>query len=268
MMWWQDFYPQATIFTNGSFSLRWYGLILVTAIIVAAIYAFRVFRKNQLLNWAKFEDLIFYLIIFSLVGARLGHVFYSWPYYSHNLIAVFKVWQGGISIQGAILFGVLTLFWWCKKHAYKFYELSDVLAISLVLGQAIGRWGNYFNQELYGRPSDAWLSIPISVENRFFPYYEFSHYQPVFFYESILNLCLFLILHQLYKLFADKKGLVTWVYLGSYGLIRFVMEFIRIDETMLIGNWRLPQVLSLALCLFSLIWIIFKYLRPLPKSEK
>ncbi len=154
-MWWHNSLPQATIFTIGEVSIRWYGLILVSGIALAAVYAGRVFIKRNLLNWSQFEDLIFYLIIFSLVGARIGHVLYSWPYYSYNFLDILKIWQGGISIQGATLAGVLTLFWWCKKHSYRFYELSDVLVASLALGQALGRWGNYFNQELYGKPSDA-----------------------------------------------------------------------------------------------------------------
>lgn len=267
-MWWQEFLPPANIFSIGEVSLRWYGLILVSAIIIASIYAGHVFIKRNLLDFSKFEDLVFYLIIFSLIGARLGHVAYSWSYYHYNLVDIVKIWQGGISIQGAILFGIVTLYWWCRKHSYKFYDLSDVLVVSLALGQSIGRWGNYFNQELYGQPSRAWFSIPIAIENRFFPYYEFSHYQPVFFYESVLNLLLFIILHQLRKVFQDKKGLITWIYLGSYGAIRFMMEFIRIDQAMLIGVWRLPQVLSLILFLFSLIWICLKYLKPLPKFNK
>jgi phosphatidylglycerol:prolipoprotein diacylglycerol transferase len=267
-MWWHNFLPQATIFTIGQVSIRWYGFILVSSIILAAIYAGRTFIKRNLLNWSQFEDLIFYLIIFSLIGARVGHVLYSWPYYSHNFSDIIKIWQGGVSIQGAILAGVLTLFWWCKKHAYKFYILSDVLVVSLALGQALGRWGNYFNQELYGKPSDAWFTIPIAMENRFFPYYDFTHFQPVFFYESILNFLVFAILHVLRQLFVDKQGLVTWVYLGSYGFIRFIMEFIRIDDTMLIGTWRLPQVFSLALFLLALFWVYFKYIRALPKMKK
>lgn len=267
-MWWHNFLPQATIFTIGPISLRWYGLILVSAMLGAAYYAYRVFSRQGLLVWKQFEDLIFYLIIFSLLGARLGHVLYTWPYYSQNLGDIIKIWQGGISIQGAILAGIITLLWWSKKHGFKFYDLSDVLVVSLALGQAIGRWGNYFNQELFGRPTQAWWGIPIAWENRFYPYYQFSHFQPVFFYESILNLLVFIGLHFLRKVFSDLKGLVTWIYLAAYGLIRFVLEFIRIDEAMLIGSFRGPQVLSLVLLIIAIIWISVKYLKPLPRFKK
>lgn len=267
-MWWHNFLPSATIFQIGEISIRWYGLILVLAMVTASFYAARIFFQRQLLSWSKFEDLVFYLIIFSLVGARLGHILYTWPYYSQHLVDTVKIWQGGISIQGAILFGVVTLAWWCKKNGFKFYDLSDVLVVALVLGQAIGRWGNYFNQELYGQPTTAWWGIPIAWENRLYPYNQFTHFQPTFFYESFLNILLFVVLHFLSKIYQDKKGLITWVYLGAYGAIRFVMEFIRIDEEMLLAGWRLPQVLSLVLFCFSLLWIIFRYLKPLPKLKK
>lgn len=259
-MWWHEFLPSATIFSIGSISVRWYGLILVAAMIMAGLYARRQFLRRQILNEKQIEDLAFYLIIFSLIGARVGHVLYTWWYYQQHWLDIFMVWQGGLSIQGALLFGILTVWWWTKKHGQKFLAISDILAPAVILGQAIGRWGNYFNQELYGRPTDAWWGIPIDFPNRIPGYENFEYFQPVFFYESMLNLILFFVLHKVLTKKRTAAGFLTWGYLAGYSLVRFVLEFIRIDQALLLGNLRLPQLFSLLIFMGAAIIIVMKYL--------
>lgn len=259
---WQNYLPNPILLSLGPLSIRFYGLLLVIAMSLAAFYTIYNLVNKGLLYQKKAEDLIFYLIVFGLLGARFGHVvFFNFNYYLHNLADIVKVWQGGLSIQGALLFGIGTLVFWAIKYKKNFLSLADAVVPALALGQAIGRWGNYFNQELYGRPI-AW-GIPINPINRVVGYENYNFFQPAFFYESILNLFLFLALHKLSKKNL-KTGTLLALYLIAYGLIRFFMEFIRIDETLEFFTLRLPQIISLVLILSGTLLMFI----PLPKSEK
>ncbi|MDD5749632.1 MAG: prolipoprotein diacylglyceryl transferase [Patescibacteria group bacterium] len=258
---WQNYLPQPLLFSFGPFNVHWYGLIMVLAMLAAAVYAFYSFKKSEVLSAKKAEDLIFYLIIFGLLGARFGHVFFfNFDYYFDNPADIVKVWQGGMSIQGALVFAALTLLIWSVKNKVSFLALGDRLVPAVALGQVIGRWGNYFNQELYGQPA-SW-GIPINPINRVSGYENYNFFQPAFFYESILCLVLFFLLHSLLKV-KLAAGRVFFVYLIFYGLIRFFMETVRIDETPDFFGWRLPQLIALLLPLLFLAGLYF-----LPKLKK
>ena len=258
---WQNYLPQPIFLSLGPLSIHWYGLILVLAIITASFYTFSSLKRNNFLSSKKAEDLVFYLIIFGLIGARFGHVvFFNFNHYFFNPIDVLKVWEGGMSIQGALLFSFLTLLFWSIKNKVNFLSVADRLVPAVALGQAIGRWGNYFNQELYGRPVD-W-GIPINPINRVSGYESFNFFHPTFFYESLASLLLFFILHNLAKN-NFKPGVSLFVYFISYGLIRFFMEFVRIDETPDFWGWRLPQLIAIILPLLILALVKF-----LPKLKK
>lgn len=257
-MWWHDSLPTRLFFSFGPFHIYYYGLIVAIAILIAVFYAQSKFANKPKINTEQSNELFFYLVLFAIIGARFYHVlFFNWAYYQDNFLEIFQIWQGGLAIQGAILASLFTLYFWSKKYQLKFYQLSDWLAPALILGQVIGRWGNYFNQELFGKPLEAWYAIQISLENRVVGFENFTYFHPTFFYESILNFCLFLILYFLSK----KKlplGTVTWLYLGGYSLIRFSLEFVRIDPTPLVFGMRLPQVVSLAVVFLSIFFIIKK----------
>lgn len=259
---WQNYLPNSILLSVGPFSIHYYGLILVIAMSLAAFYAVYSLVNRGILFQKKAEDLIFYLIIFGLIGARFGHVvFFNFNYYFDNPGDIIKVWQGGLSIQGALLFGLGTAIFWSIKNKINFLKLSDAIVPSIALGQAIGRWGNYFNQELYGQPA-SW-GIPINPVNRVAAYEGYNFFQPAFFYESILNLLLFLVLHKLSK--KDlKAGYLVAIYLFFYGFVRFFMEFIRIDETPEFFSLRLPQLISLVLVLSGILIALI----PLPKADK
>ena len=262
-----SFIPQPILFTLGSFTVYYYGLILVLAIIIASIFSRKRLLKKNLLSKDKIEDLFFSLIIWGLIGARLFHVFFfEWSYYSHNLIAIIKVWEGGLAIQGAIIAGLLTLLIFTKKNKLIFFKISDNLFPFLALGQAIGRWGNFFNQELFGKPTSSIYGIYISLENRVRGFESFNYFHPTFFYESLLNLILFIILLKILKI--KKLGLASLSYLLGYSLIRFSLEYIRIDEVPLIFNIRAPQLLSFIIIIITIFIIYNKYLRVLSKDNK
>lgn len=268
MFFWQDYLPQATIFSFGPFSLRWYGLLMVLAILLAIYYALFKAKNKPNLPKDKLEELFFYLLIFGLIGARLYHVFFfSWDYFSAHFFDIFKIWQGGLAIQGAILSSVLVIYFWIRKQAINFWQISDWLAPALALGQFLGRWGNYFNQELYGLPTTTWLGIPIEYKNRVEGFENFVYFHPTFFYESVLNLLSFVFLIFLINKKA-KPGLVTLFYLLNYSLIRFFLEFLRIDPAPFLFTWRLPQLVSLTAFLVLVFIILFRCVRLLPKLNK
>lgn len=256
-MWWQNFSPNPILFSLGNVSVRWYGLILVISIVLASYYARRVLGHRQILNSRQFDDLIFYLIISGVIGARLGHVlFFNLNYYLGQPFDIIKIWQGGLSIHGALLFSLLALVFWVKKNKLNFWQIADILAPAVILGQAIGRWGNYFNQELYGRPVE-W-GILVSHANKLDGYYQYDYFQPTFLYESILNLILFFVLHKLLHLNKLKSGLIVLLYFAGYSIIRFFMEFVRIDPTPTFGLLRLPQWISLGVIVLLLITLAKK----------
>ena len=238
--------PSSILFEIGQFKIHWYGFIMVLAILVA-IYVINKLAKKKGYNIKQLENLYFYVIIMGLIGARLYEVlFFNWSYYQSNLLNIFKIWNGGLAIQGTILFGIVTVYIFCKKNKLIFWKYTDLLVLGLILGQTIGRWGNFFNQELYGRVSNLPWAIYIERTANF--------HHPVFLYESILNLILFFILLKLFKK-GYFNGFITLLYLAGYSLIRFCMEFIRIDPAPLVLGLRLPQLVSFLVIIVSIIFI-------------
>ena len=138
---------------------------------------------------------------------------------------------------------------------------------AVALGQVIGRWGNYFNQELFGKPTTGWWGIPIEASNKVHGFTKYSHFQPTFFYESILNLILFFTLHRLLRK-KLKTGTVVLAYFAGYAVIRILMEFVRIDDTLVVWGVRLPQLISMGIILVVLASVYILYAKPLPKLKK
>lgn len=163
--WLHTFQPSPVIIELFGFTLYWYGFIIAISILLGvflALYLSKFFSIKK----EDVYDLSVYLIIFSLLGARVYEIFLEWAYYKNNLLSIFKVWEGGLAIHGAIIGGLLTLYFFAKKRNLNFWSLIIISGPGLALGQALGRWGNWFNQELFGLPSSLSWSIPISVENR------------------------------------------------------------------------------------------------------
>lgn len=266
-MWWQEYNPQAQIFSLGSIHINWYGLILVLAIVAAAYLARQKLAKDSVMTDRQFEDLFFYLVIFGLIGARVAHVVFEWQYYSLHPQEIVQIWRGGISLYGSLLGGILAAWWWSRKNSIKLLKISDRILPFFALAQSVGRWGNYFNQELFGRPTDSILGIYIDPVHRPLLFYNYSHFQPAFFYESVLDFILFFVLWRLSK----KRlldGKITYFYIIGYTAIRFFMEFVRVDNTAMLGFLRLPQILSMALFFGALYFLVRRPISTLPKSQK
>ncbi len=254
-----NFNPQPILLELGPLTFRWYGLMIAIGLL-SAIFVSAYLAKRRGRNTDDVYSLAFWLAIGGIIGARLyDFVIIEFDYFIGQPLDIFKIWQGGLAIHGAVIGGVIALVVWCRVKKQKVLDWLDLAAVSVPLGQAIGRWGNYFNQELFGGPTNLPWGIPIDMAHRPIQYLSSTHFHPAFLYESILNFILFLILSFLMKKDKLPAGAVALLYIAGYGLIRFVMELIRIDETTMILGWRLPQVVSviatvIAILIFSLLF--------------
>ena len=244
------------------FHIRWYGIITALALVIGfvAVYFIAKYRKereDEVLNFAPFA------IIFSILGARLLHVVVNWSYYfgyfpfPQNLINVFNIRSGGLAIQGAMLGGILTLIVFAKIRKLNFWLWADITIPGLILGQAIGRWGNYFNQEAFGRPTSLPWGIFIEPANRPFDYASYEFFHPTFFYESIANLVLFVFLVFMHRFYKNRPnrfpyGLILSMYLGIYAAYRTFIEYYRIDSAYF-GPVKVVYIINLIALIAALL---------------
>ncbi|MDD5110105.1 MAG: prolipoprotein diacylglyceryl transferase [Patescibacteria group bacterium] len=244
------FNPSPILFHLGPLTVYWYGFFVVLAI-AAGVGVIRVLAVGRKLGTPEtVYDLAFYVIIAAVIGARLYAVLLFWPQYLANPLEIFAVWHGGMAIHGAILAGALTILWYCRHKKLPFFEWADLIVIAVALGQAIGRWGNYFNQELFGRPTNRPWGIFIDPAHRPPGFETNAYFHPTFLYESVLNLGLFFTLLVFLKR-RKNAGQVGAAYLVGYGVIRLLMEQYRIDLTPVFSGVRFPVVVSLALIAFG-----------------
>lgn len=233
-----------------------YGL-LVSLSIISCLFVVRSFVKSK--DSDIFWGLAFWSILCGIVGARLYHVTSNPSYYSTNLLRVFEVSKGGLGIWGAILGGAVGAFVYLKIKKQDVLSWFDLIAISLPLGQAIGRWGNFFNQEIYGLPTNLPWGIFIKSENRPTLFSNFEKFHPLFLYESILSFVLFIALFSLYKRKKDafRSGAFLAIYLSFYSTIRFFLEYLRIDPWKVSGL-NVSQCVSILVLGFSVVFLSLK----------
>ncbi len=236
-----------------------YGFFLALGIVTGALVAKKIaVQENLSIKSISLSDLLPWLLIPGLIGARVYHVIDYWNYYGQFPQEIFYFWQGGLGIFGALAGGALGMFFFARQQKMgkkQLLSLLDISGIGLSLGHSIGRWGNFFNQELYGQPTSLPWGIYIKPENRLEEVAGFSFFHPLFFYESILGLIIFLVLYYLLKEKTFKhKGSLFFLYLGLYSLGRFLLEFLRIRSWIIMGI-RVNQVVSLLLIVASFLFI-------------
>ncbi|NUM25653.1 MAG: prolipoprotein diacylglyceryl transferase [Candidatus Buchananbacteria bacterium] len=253
------FNPQPIIFQYGLVTLHWYGIFVVSGILAGFKVVSRLAKKYQLAI-DQIYDLGFYMILFGLVGARIFSVFLDLSYYRQHPLEIFAIWQGGLAIHGAIIAGLMVLGFYAYRQALDFWRLADMIAPALALGQAIGRWGNYFNQEIFGTPTNLPWGIPIEFKNRPIEYLSYDYFHPTFLYESILNILNFALLFFLhYRLKNKKPGLIVLLYLINYSLIRLALETVRTDAVPLLLGLRATTISALALAAVAIGMIGWRY---------
>jgi phosphatidylglycerol---prolipoprotein diacylglyceryl transferase len=259
MIFLHSYTPEPVLFSIGPIKIFWYGLILVTAMLFAMFIFLRLSKKYNL-DREIMIDLVFWVIVSGIIGARLYDVLLEFPYYSKSPLAIFKIWQGGLAIHGAIIAGAIVIWYFARKQKISFWLIASIIVPALALAQAIGRWGNYFNQELFGYPTGLPWGIPIEVFRRPADYLSDVYFHPVFLYESVGNLFIFIFL-----IIVNRKinilekplwqKIIPLCYFIAYSILRFSMEFIRIDSTPVVAGLRWPQIISFMIFSTSLVYL-------------
>lgn len=244
------FHPNPIAFSVGPFGVHWYGLLLALAILAGYWITGKLAPKQGLAKDAV-SGLYVNALIGGFIGARLYHVITDWGFYGSNPGQIIAVWNGGLAIHGAMLGALLVILYYVKRLNLNFWKIADLFALSAILGQAIGRWGNYFNQELFGRPTDSALGIPINLENRPLGFERYEYFHPAFLYESLINVAVFGILLAVFKKQKRPPGIVFWLYLGLYSAGRSIVESFRINAAAMVGSIRLPLLVSVVLVVAS-----------------
>ncbi|WP_244352196.1 prolipoprotein diacylglyceryl transferase [Thermostichus vulcanus] len=233
--------PGPILFSWGSFSLSWYGLLISLAVLLGLILA-RHLAQRRGISPQYIPDLLLWLVVGSLPMARLYYVVFEWERYRDGpWWQVLAIWQGGIAIHGALMGGGVALYLFVRRNQLEFWSFADCIVPSVILGQALGRWGNFFNNEAYGKalsPDSAlWVQLQLP---------DGSRVHPTFLYESLWNFGLFGILWGLSYRRNLPPGSLLGLYLVGYSLGRFWIEGLRTDSLML-GPLRVAQVVSLLL---------------------
>ena len=244
------------IFEAGPFALRWYGLCIALGIALGTWLTARELNRRGY-DGTMALDALFFVVPLGFIGARVYHVLTDYELYRRDPFpGVFEVWNGGLGIYGAVIGGFLGVLLFARVRGINPLAFADAAAPGLVLAQAVGRFGNYFNQELFGRPSDLPWAIEIAPENRPPGYSDAASFHPTFLYESIWDVLVCLILLFVARRFANslKNGDILLLYVCLYSVGRFFVETLRIDPAFLIGDFRGNLFVSSVLALtFALI---------------
>lgn len=231
--------------------IYWYGIIIATAVLIG-IYLAMDYAEKLKYDPEVILDFCLFAIPAAIVGARLYYVVFQWDLYKDHPIDIVKIWEGGLAIYGGVIGGVITAIIFSKRRNLLFWDIVDICTPSLILGQAIGRWGNFFNQEAYGyqitNPKWQWFPAAVYIDANQ------QWHMATFFYESAWNFIVFFILLYM-KRHRKFSGEIFALYLILYSCGRFVIEGLRMDS-LYWGSFRVSQVLSGILILFGIIWIV------------
>lgn len=261
--------PSPIIFQLGPFAMRYYGLFIALGIVAGTWLTSKELTRRGL-DGALALDALFFIIPLGFIGARLYHVITDWQLYTNNPMGVFEVWNGGLGIYGAVALGFVGAYIFSRVRGISLLTFADAAAPGIILAQAIGRWGNYFNQELFGRPSNLPWAIEIAPQNRPVGYEKFSTFQPTFLYESIWNLLVALALLWIARRFSDrlKRGDIFLLYVSLYSVGRFFVETLRIDVAFPVGDFRGNLFVSSVLALTFALLFFLRHARPDPGRRK
>ena len=262
-------------FHIGPFEVRFYGIILMLGAVAGAWLATREAKRrghNPEIVW----DLLTYLLIGGIIGARLWHVLTPPPssgitagwYFTHPLDAL-AIWKGGLGIPGAVIGGLIALYFYTRRHKLNFAEWTDIASPSLALGQGIGRWGNFVNQEIYGSATNLPWGISIDAEHRVDPYRDLSQFpvettrfHPLFLYESLWNIANMFLLLWIARRFEDRlqRGDIFLIYLIVYPVGRFFLDFLRVDASR-VGGININQTLMAVVAILAALTLFWRHRR-------
>ena len=252
----------STGFSIGPLNIHWYGLLIAVGLMLAVVYACR--RSKQF--GLKEDDLIdgvLCIVPFAIICARLYYCIFEWDQYKDDLWSIFHIWKGGLAIYGGVIGAAIgiVVYAWVKKDKVNLFAVLDITSLGFLIGQSIGRWGNFFNREAFGAETDSFFRMGLT--NVYTG--EVTYYHPTFLYESVWNLCGFLLLHFLSRR-RKYDGQVALGYVAWYGLGRAFIEGLRMDS-LYWGPVRVSQVLAAVSCAAAVGLLIFFQLRK-PDPER
>ncbi len=248
--------PVAFHFFGGK-PVYWYGIIIVTGLILAVLLAIRNGKKAGITS-DNIYDYMLITIPLAVIGARLYYVIFSWDSYKNNPFDILKIWNGGLAIYGAIIVSVITMIAFCRAKNIKTTDFLDIGAISLILGQAIGRWGNFMNAEAHGTETQSFLRMGITEGGRYIEVH------PTFLYESVWNIIGFVILLVIFRKYRKFSGQIFWSYCTWYGFGRFFIEALRTDS-LYIGIFRVSQIVAIITFAIGIIMLVRNRKTKLPE---
>ncbi len=256
------------LFSIGPIVIYWYSFMIFLSILIGLCIVKKEVVKTKV-DKSFIFDLIFYLIPVCIIGARIYYVIFNYSVYRGDFLSVFKIWEGGLAIYGAVISGIIFTIYYCKKKKQSILVTLDILAPCLILGQAFGRWGNFFNQEAYGMITSysylKKLHLPEFIISGM--YINDSYRIPTFLYESLWNVMVFVILIIVRnKIKYKKEGIIVCLYFVLYSFGRFFIEGFRTDSLYLF-NIRISQLVSVFLFIIGIIGIIIINKRD-DKNEK
>lgn len=251
--------PASIAFSIYNIDIHWYGIIMSLSILFGLLGIIQIAKKYfQEISEDNICDISFLLIIVGLVSARIYYVLADWQYFYKHPFEIPAIWNGGISIQGAIIGCVIAFIYYSKKKNLNFFRYADLFVFGLVIGQIIGRWGNFFNSEAYGLPTNLPWKLYIPYSSRLIEYKSFEFFHPTFLYESISSILIFIILYlMLVKQKQRKNGIIFCSYIILYSIVRIIIEGIRIDSVLNICGIPIAQITSTLLILISIIGLYF-----------
>lgn len=240
----------------GNLTVTWYAIFILSGIIVAYILINKESKKYNISS-SFVSNLIFWCVIFGIIGARIYYVLFNLDYYMQDPIEIIKIWNGGLAIHGGIIAGIITLVVYCKKYKINILKMTDIACVGVIIAQAIGRWGNFFNGEAHGG-----IVSRAFLENLHLPNFVIEgmhigkyYYAPTYLYESVLNVIGFILLIIIRKFKKIKLGNITALYLIWYGIVRFIIESMRTDS-LLLGNMKIAQLISIIMIIIGIIMLI------------
>lgn len=243
-------------------SIRWYSVLILLGIIIGIFLAEKEAKK---FNFPKdfIFDFAFWCIIVGILGARAYYVLFNFSYYKNDFFEIFRVWNGGLAIHGGLIAGFITALVYCRIKKQKLFKVTDIAVVSVILAQAIGRWGNFFNGEAHGPITTLEnlqaLHLPSFVIKGM--YIDGVYYQPTFLYESLWCILGFILLLFIRKMFKHlKTGQLTCFYLVWYGIGRYFIESLRTDSLML-GGLKAAQLVSISCIFVGIIFFIYLSLK-------
>lgn len=242
----------------GPINIYWYSVLIVTSVIIGMHFSLKEATKNKL-GKEFLYDLIFYLIPVAIIGARLYYVIFNFSEFKSNLLGIFKIWEGGLAIYGAIISSLIFIIYYCKKRNKNILLTVDTLVPYLILGQSIGRWGNFINKEAHGAMTTLEKLQSMHLPNFIIEGMKINgfYYIPTFLYESLWCLLGFILLLIIRKKNNYKnKGILLFTYFIWYGIGRFLIEGLRTDS-LYIGMFRVSQLVSLGLIIIGILGIIY-----------